>query len=425
MRIKKFKIENFRGFEQLELEFSSTSNVVVLISQNGGGKTSILDALRLSLGQIVCLIVKKINNQYDKNFEDLITKKDIKSGADQYVVEALIEETPENQIVTRNTTETLESEFHAVSSGGLHNTLNNEDSNIPIIAFYNSSLYSLSGAKLPGFKYKQELALYNSMNAPFTKFIDFVTWYIYEKKNSEVLKTPSKAIQTINDIMLRFLDEADENQFDNLGLIKKMDPPNDIFDIAKENFSLCINKNGILLDVGQLSAGEKQMLMLVIDIARRLILANPSLENPLLGTGIVLIDEIEQHLHPKWQRNIIPALTQNFPNIQFIVTTHSPQVVSHIPRECVLILENNSLRENNFYNEGRDNNFILEDIFGLSRFTAEYEAKLDEFYKMVDERNAENAEIILNELAEKWSEFDAEIILAKLYFQDLLNEVEA
>ena len=90
---------------------------------------------------------------------------------------------------------------------------------------------------------------------------------------------------------------------------------------------------------------KKSLLALVGDIARRLILANPSLENPLYGEGIVLIDEIELHLHPKWQREVINKLREVFPNIQFILTTHSPQVISEISRECLHILSWNNKQQ--------------------------------------------------------------------------------
>jgi hypothetical protein len=69
-----------------------------------------------------------------------------------------------------------------------------------------------------------------------------------------------------------------------------------------------------------------------------LALANPELENPLLGAGVVLIDELELHLHPQWQREVVEKLRTTFPNIQFIVTTHSPFIVQTLrPDELILL----------------------------------------------------------------------------------------
>lgn len=79
------------------------------------------------------------------------------------------------------------------------------------------------------------------------------------------------------------------------------------------------------------------MLALTGDLVRRLAIANPALSNPLKGAAIVLIDEIDLHLHPQWQRAVIPRLEKTFPHCQFIVSTHSPQVISEVGHRIVSI----------------------------------------------------------------------------------------
>jgi len=107
----------------------------------------------------------------------------------------------------------------------------------------------------------------------------------------------------------------------------------------KSTSRLVINRGGITLDVAQLSDGERGVLALVLDLARRLSQANPSLADPLAdGDAVVLIDEIDLHLHPKWQRQIVRNLTAAFPRCQFIATTHSPQIVAAVEPEQVLLL---------------------------------------------------------------------------------------
>ena len=81
-----------------------------------------------------------------------------------------------------------------------------------------------------------------------------------------------------------------------------------------------------MVSIGQMDDDAAYEIALTGDLARRLAIANPSLESPRQGMGVVMIDEIELHLHPSWQRNVIPALDRTFPNCQFIVTTHSPLV---------------------------------------------------------------------------------------------------
>ncbi|EEV4368281.1 AAA family ATPase, partial [Escherichia coli] len=96
-----------------------------------------------------------------------------------------------------------------------------------------------------------------------------------------------------------------------------------------------INNDGTEINIFQASKGQLVYLSLIADLAKRLISMNPTLDTPLHGQGIVLIDEVELHLHPEWQQNIIYNLTSTFPNIQFIITTHSPQVLSTITKKKI------------------------------------------------------------------------------------------
>lgn len=111
---------------------------------------------------------------------------------------------------------------------------------------------------------------------------------------------------------------------------------------------MLVDKHGQEFDIGQLSDGEKNMIALIGDIARRLTIGNPNSEDPLKESGVVLIDEIDLHLHPKWQRIVAGKITEVFPNCQFIITSHSPQVISHIKPESVFVLRNDSDLKVNF-----------------------------------------------------------------------------
>jgi predicted ATP-binding protein involved in virulence len=93
------------------------------------------------------------------------------------------------------------------------------------------------------------------------------------------------------------------------------------------------------LRIEQLSDGEKCLLAMVGDLARRLAIANPSLDKPLKGEGVVLIDEVDLHLHPQWQRMILPRLMETFLNCQFIVSTHSPQILGELEGKYIIRLK--------------------------------------------------------------------------------------
>ena len=106
--------------------------------------------------------------------------------------------------------------------------------------------------------------------------------------------------------------------------------------VQEEPLRLLVDKAGVALDLSQLSDGERSFLAMICDLGRRLALANPLLDNPLRGAGVVLIDELELHLHPKWQREVSEKLRRTFPNIQFIATTHSPFVIQALrPGELI------------------------------------------------------------------------------------------
>ncbi len=92
------------------------------------------------------------------------------------------------------------------------------------------------------------------------------------------------------------------------------------------------------MELSQLSDGYRNMLALFLDFGRRLVQANPTWPNPLEAPGILLIDEIELHLHPRWQQSVIPSLRSAFPDTQLIVSTHSPAVLTTVLREHIRLL---------------------------------------------------------------------------------------
>jgi len=120
------------------------------------------------------------------------------------------------------------------------------------------------------------------------------------------------------------------------------------------------------IDVNMLSAGVQICLGLVADLAYRCCQLNPHMGEtaPLKTNGIVLIDEIELHLHPAWQQQILGSLRKAFPNIQFIVTTHSPQVISSVSKECIRIISNGQVVPSEIETEGARAEQVLNEIFG-------------------------------------------------------------
>jgi ABC-type cobalamin/Fe3+-siderophores transport system ATPase subunit len=132
-----------------------------------------------------------------------------------------------------------------------------------------------------------------------------------------------------------------------------------------------------------------------------------------MTTGVVLIDEIELHLHPKWQREVIPSLRRTFPKMQFIATTHSPQVLASVARDQVRLFENNQLVDAELFVEGRSSNELLEDVFVVPARPEATERDLDELFRLLDLENYEAARGKLAELETRLGRDDGAMVRAR------------
>jgi predicted ATP-binding protein involved in virulence len=169
----------------------------------------------------------------------------------------------------------------------------------------------------------------------------------------------------------------------------------------KPKLRMTVLKGGVEFNVLQLSDGEKCLLALVGDLARRLSLLNTALANPLEGVGIVLIDEIDLHLHPKWQRAVVASLEEVFPNCQFVITTHSPQVVGELAPESVVLLRDGALIGNAERTFGLNSGEILEELMEGSARNANVNAELATIRELVDKDEIEQAAPLLEQLRKR------------------------
>jgi predicted ATP-binding protein involved in virulence len=183
--------------------------------------------------------------------------------------------------------------------------------------------------------------------------------------------------------------------------------------IQRSPLRMTLTKQGQELSVSQLSDGEKCLLALIGDLARRLAIANPNpQQNPLQGSGVVIIDEIELHLYPQWQRGIIPALTRTFPNCQFIVTTHSPQVISDVEWVQLLKMTPAGIAIERLWSFGKDSNRILETLMGTPERPPEIEEQFQQLFRVIDRGELDNARQLRQQLAERVGEDDPSFVRA-------------
>lgn len=165
----------------------------------------------------------------------------------------------------------------------------------------------------------------------------------------------------------------------------------------------------------ELSDGYHAFLALVGDIARRAVALNEmdGAKAPERAEGVVLIDEIDLHLHPRWQRVALDGLRKAFPKLQFVVSTHSPQVLSSAENRQVRHLVDWKLQDYGVFVEGRDSNAILRELMHTDDRGESGKAELKKLYDAIDAGKNDQARAIYEELLKRWGDLDPELIRAK------------
>ncbi|MBC7822271.1 MAG: AAA family ATPase [Candidatus Parcubacteria bacterium] len=396
MKVKSLTLRSFRGIDDLTLDFAP--NVTVLIGNNGVGKSSILDALAISFTQFVEKL-SEVGMEISQKFQYSDIINSFTQSTLQMSVDCLGEQT---WIATRDRF-TDESTFSAaegsippeeVASSFLRNLLNNHRANLPLIVYYPVSrgVTSISLESSLNFLEEQAgsaqtLAYDHSLPAGQSSFSDFFQWFkIREDLENEVRLEEDSSYR---DHQLKAVRDA----------IYSFSPGFSNLRVRRSPLRMIVEKFGELV-VNQLSDGEKGLLAMVGDLARRLAIANPGLLDPLQGEGVVLIDEIELHLHPEWQRRIIPSLTQTFPNCQFIITTHSPQILGEIKNGIVYRLSSSpkGIVAEKMQTYGRDSNQILEDIMDVSERSPTFKNDLRRLFRLIEDGKLDEAKRLQQEL---------------------------
>lgn len=352
MKIQKLELTDFRGFKgKVTIDFPD--DLAVFVGINGSGKSSVLDGVAFLMGQYIfdtTGVSNKIIN---------IEKEDININSTETLIQIWIERNrdefhpnfhprfhwaflksfSEEKRMWHFSLESFGREFQKVVN-------ENEMKNIPLIVYYSTTrIFSQNGTTNTSQQFiAPQAEAYDKAFNKNVEFSSFIHWFIEESNIENQIKIQQKnfdatnsKLDAIRTALTLFLQNFPYARFKNPRVgISKMSAK------KSKKQTLLIDKNDEELELAQLSDGEKGALLLVFDIAYRLSIANPSLENPLQGKGVVMIDEIDLHLHPSWQKSIIKCLRATFPNIQFIVTTHSPLVINHVKKENIFLLENNT-----------------------------------------------------------------------------------
>ena len=172
-----------------------------------------------------------------------------------------------------------------------------------------------------------------------------------------------------------------------------------------------------------MSDGERGVLALVLDLTRRLVQANPEMDNPAAeAEAVVLIDEIDLHLHPAWQRLIVHKLTSTFPRCQFIATTHSPQVIGEVEHDRIHIMTDEEVYSPT-HSFGVDSSRVLDEIMDAERRTKRAQDLLDQMSTTIGDQHYEAARGLLPRIVEVLGEADPEVVRIQTLL-DFLEDTE-
>ena len=359
MKIKKLQIEDFRGIHEMSLNFPD-NGTVVLVGVNGAGKSTILDCIAISLSALINDVYKTVR------IKRSIKKDDIQNGKEKTNIQLKIlfftkyysVQVWKNIYKVQGKKVNVEGEIIDHIKDEIKNKFSELD--VPIAVLYNVNRAVFDDSLMMRDKHEfDKLAVYDqALTGARNSFRIFFEWFRRrEDIENEELRDMASNENFIREAKGKYKNDRQLNSvrtaiesflpgFKNLRVRRK------------PSLRMTLEKDGKELIVNQLSDGEKCLLAMVGDLARRLAIANPSLSNPLEGEGVVLIDEIELHLHPQWQRKIIDSLEKTFPKCQFIVTTHSPQVLSFVKKEQVFIIEDFKLIGKTPYTYGKDSNSV-------------------------------------------------------------------
>ena len=419
MKIQSFSLKNIGQFQDISVSLAPTkdysSNVTVFIGNNGSGKTSLLKSATTALTWFVARL------KHEKSNGTPIPEQVISNGANSALIEVIVKATDiQNRDLTYNwritksrtarkaefTTSLIE--LNQLTDYYKHRLAEDETTSLPLIAFYP---VERSVIDIPlKIREKHQFLQIDGYDNALNNAVDFRRFFEWFREREDVENERIKAIilflkqDHTDELFSKKIEEYNSDSFKDIQLeavrqaIYAFMPDFKNLQVTrKPRLAMVIDKNGKQLNVSQLSQGEKSLMALVGDIARRLAMMNPKLDNPLHGQGIVLIDEIDMHLHPQWQRTIIHRLQTTFPNCQFILTTHSPLVISDVQDILVYDLEDQKITAlPSLY--GQDANTVLLQYMDTSYRNPVVTEQITQAMDAIQNNNLDKAQLLINDL---------------------------
>lgn len=409
-RLRELRVENYRCFE--ELNFPLEEDSTVLFAENGGGKTALLTALAMGLAVFQKGSPKalKLDARRDPRMRTLDEKGPrepegpctVTWGASVGETES-IEWSTTVQPASGRTTKRHKPILEAIEKVRV------PGDRWPLFAWYGVDRMTRGrGRQRPGERTRDRWEAYSSSLDPNLDDGPLLQWL-----QDEMLGDVARNRQGEPE---RFFDKA------VMEATVRATPgvANAWYDPVEQSPVVRFD-DGHVAPWSELSDGYHVFIGLVADIARRAVMLNEidGADAPARMEGVVLIDELDLHLHPRWQRVALPSLQSAFPRLQFIVTTHSPQVLSSAENRQVRRLFDGKLQEHDVFVQGRDSNAILRELMHTDDRDEEGARALRELYEAIDREDRSQADRLYAELLARWGDRDPELIRAK----GLMDEV--
>jgi len=404
MYVYSIEADNFRGLPKFSLRLDKKLNV--FIGNNGVGKTSMLDLLTGMISQCRILSDELL----------LFKQSDVQNGKDDLSCRIACHLDKSNSFilaeyamnVTSTNTKFFENKtgrFDDDSSSdlgplhALYDELKEEGlpftKNYPLVVSYPTNRAILEiPERIRGFK--PAVHPFDAMDSALSSYLDFRSFIALFRQGEEMV---AKRKPLIPDEYSEWL----SRQVNAVNIaIHHVLPEFGEFHVQHKPFRICIKKRDSEYEFLQLSDGEKCLIALLGDLAQRLAIANPTLSNPLEGDAVVLIDELELHIHPIWQIRLIDSLQNIFPNAQFIITTHSPLVLSNVHPENIWIMtEDGEQPSHPSRSYGMDTSELLTEVMQAGSRNVEVSKELERIDGLLIKEDFDTAREAIRKLAEK------------------------
>lgn len=394
MKINSFELVNFRGIANMPLTF--TARTTALVGINGVGKSSVLDALAIALSNLTARVMGQAAKARSMSPDDirlgadyarLLVNADLGEDSATTWAVALNRKAGKHPAERSSDLTALNARAGLFESRLLYREQKGESISLPLAVYYDvhRAVLDVPLRTRDLSKSSPRDAYNDALGHGGTDFRGFFTWFRNQEdtENERIRDIPSyrdKGLSAVRRAIEQF------TQFTDLRIRRK------------QGLRMTVNKAGTELNVMQLSDGERCMLALVGDLARRFSLLNTEREDPLLGEGVVLIDEIDLHLHPLWQRTVVASLERTFPNCQFIITTHSPQVIGELVAESVMLLKDGAFLGHPERSLGLDSGEVLEELMGGKARNQDVDDGLRVIRRAIDDDALPRAQALLDTL---------------------------